>query len=120
MRNNKRQYPRTARLNEVVLEVLAVEVHKLSDPRLGLVTLTGVEVSPDLHHATVYYSVIKDTQGLTHAALRSAAPRLQQILGQRTRMKYLPKLQFEVDSSIAEGERIDSIIKSLYENSDED
>ena len=49
-----RRYPRTARVNEVVLETLAEELERLSDPRLGFVTLTGVEVSPDLRQATVY------------------------------------------------------------------
>jgi len=52
-----RSYPRTARVNEVVREVLADELERLSDPRLGLVTLTDVEVSADLRHADVYYSV---------------------------------------------------------------
>jgi ribosome-binding factor A len=48
-----RKYPRTARVNEVVREVLAEELERLSDPRLGLVTVTSVDVSPDLRHATV-------------------------------------------------------------------
>jgi ribosome-binding factor A len=49
-----RPYPRRARVNEIVREVLADEIERLSDPRLGLVTVTGVDVSPDLRHATVY------------------------------------------------------------------
>ena len=53
-----RKYPRTARVNEVVREVLAEEIERLSDPRLGFVTLTDVEVSRDLRHATVYYSAL--------------------------------------------------------------
>ena len=53
-----RRYPRTARVNEVVREALADELERLNDPRLGLVTLTGVDVSPDLRQATVYYSVL--------------------------------------------------------------
>src|SRR4029079_11043166 len=51
-----RRSPRTARLNEVMLEVLADELERLSDPRLGFVTLTGVEVNRDLSKASVYYS----------------------------------------------------------------
>ena len=53
-----RRYPRMARVNEVVLEALADELERLSDPRLGLVTITGVDVSADLRHATVYYSAL--------------------------------------------------------------
>ena len=48
-----RRYPRTARVNEVVLETLAEELERLSDRRLGFVTLTGVEVSPDRRQGTV-------------------------------------------------------------------
>src|SRR5262245_66552778 len=47
----RRRFPRTARVNEVVLETLAEELERMSDPRLGFVTLTGVDVSPDLRQA---------------------------------------------------------------------
>ena len=58
-----RRYPRSARVNEVVRETIAEEVERLSDPRLGLVTITGVDVSPDLRQATVYYSAIETVSG---------------------------------------------------------
>ncbi len=57
-RGSVRRYPRMARVNEVVREVIADELERLSDPRLGLVTVTGVDVSADLRHATVYYSAL--------------------------------------------------------------
>ena len=57
-RHSTRRYPRTARVNEVMLEVLADELERMSDPRLELVTLTGVDVAADLRHATVYYSAL--------------------------------------------------------------
>lgn len=56
-----RKYPRVARVNEVVREALADELERLSDPRLELVTITGVEVSADLRHASVYYSSLAVT-----------------------------------------------------------
>ena len=56
-----KRYPRTARVNEVMLEVLADELERMSDPRLELVTLTGVDVSRDLAHAKVYYSTLTAT-----------------------------------------------------------
>ena len=58
MTGSARRYPRTARVNEVMLEVLADELERMSDPRLELVTLTGVEVSRDLAHAKVFYSTL--------------------------------------------------------------
>ena len=53
-----RRYARTLRVNEVVHEVLADELERCSDPRLTMVTVTGVEVSPDLRHATVFYAAL--------------------------------------------------------------
>ena len=57
-RGSVRRYPRMVRVNEVVREVVADELERLSDPRLGLVTVTCVDVSNDLRHATVYYSAL--------------------------------------------------------------
>ena len=57
-RGSVRRYPRMVRVNEVVREVVADELERLSDPRLGLVTVTGVDVSNDLRHAIVYYSAL--------------------------------------------------------------
>jgi len=125
-----RKYPRTARVNEVVREVLADEIEKLSDPRLGLVTITGVDVSADLQHASVYYSALgqpgsrrggatvptttDDTRAATQAALRSAASHLRAALGRQVRLKYVPELVFHEDPSIAQGERVEEIIRRLH------
>src|SRR3981081_573422 len=88
-----RRYPRSARVNEVVREVLADEVERLSDPRLELVTINGVDVSNDLREATVYYSTLGSSDG-TAAGLRSAAPHLRNVLGREGRLKSLPRLSF--------------------------
>ena len=53
-----RKYPRTLRVNEVVRETLADQLERMEDPRLELVTITGVDVSPDLRHANVFYSAL--------------------------------------------------------------
>src|SRR5438552_8253704 len=107
-RQPQRSFPRTARINEVVLEILADELERLSDPRLGFVTLTGVEVSPDLRHATVYYSVLgaEEAHRYTAAALRSATPHLRGVLGRQVRVKHLPALAFEEDPAVATGSRV--------------
>jgi len=123
-----RRYPRTARVNEVVRETLADEIERLSDPRLGLVTITGVEVSPDLRHATIYYSALDTRKGArevdvarlaerqeeTRAALKSASPHLRAELGRQVRMKYTPELTFREDPAIIDGARIEEIIRSLH------
>jgi len=124
-----RKYPRMARVNEVVRETLGDELERLNDPRLGLVTITGVEVSPDLRQATVYYSALgraakrgtgvvpelaPDQREATDAALKSAAPYLRGELGRQVRLKYLPELVFREDPAIASGNRIEEIIRDLH------
>lgn len=128
-RQQPRRYPRMARVNEVVREAIGDELERLSDPRLGLVTVTGVEVSADLRHATVYYSALgrADKRGTgvvpelepeqrvdTQAGLTAAAPHLRASLGRQVRLKYTPELTFREDPSIAEGNRIEAIIRDLH------
>jgi ribosome-binding factor A len=114
----QRRYPRTLRVNEVVREVLADELERLSDPRLELVTITGVDVSPDLRNATVWYSALgRDRDDVAHG-LRAAAPHMRATLGQQVRMKYLPKLEFREDPAIETGQRVEEIIRGLHRHDD--
>jgi ribosome-binding factor A len=117
-----RRYPRTARLNEAMLEVLADTLERMSDPRLELVTLTGVEVSRDLSHATVFYSTLgaetapdapKSVEGDASAGLTSAAPHLRGVLGRAMRIRQVPKLVFRVDPAIVSGQRIEEILRGI-------
>lgn len=112
-------YPRAVRVAEVVREVIAEELERLSDPRLGLVTLSGVEVSPDLHHARAFYSVLteddpEEERAEAAAALRAAAPRLRGTLGKQVRLKYLPEVEFIEDPALVEGRRIEEILQHLH------
>ena len=114
-----RRYDRTVRINEVVREVLADEIERLSDPGLGFVTVTGVEVTPDLRQATVYYSVLRpvgapDPSEETAAALGAARPHLQSVINRQVRMKYTPHLVFREDPAIRTGERVDEILRQLH------
>ncbi|MCU1430435.1 MAG: ribosome-binding factor [Actinomycetia bacterium] len=124
-----RRYPRTARLNEVMLEVLADALERLSDPRLGFVTFTGVDVNRDLSRAIVYYSTLggtsvassKTNPEATAAALESAGSHLRGVLGREVRVKNVPKLVFTQDPAIASGERIETILREIRErDGDED
>jgi ribosome-binding factor A len=111
-----RPYPRRARVNEIVREVIADEIERLSDPRLDLVTVTGVDVSRDLRFATVYYSAL--TAEHAGEALQAAGPHLRTVLGRQVRMKYLPELRFMEDPAIAAGARVEEILRNLYGGSD--
>jgi ribosome-binding factor A len=115
-----RRYPRTARVNELVREVLADELELISDVRLEFVTVTGVEVTADLRQATVYYSVFgpDERREETADALRSATGRLKVALGRQARLKYVPSLVFREDPAVAEGKRVEEIIRELHSKGD--
>ncbi len=114
-----RKYPRTARLNESLLEVLAEEVERLSDPRLELVTITGVDVTRDLSRAKVFYSTLsaQAAAGTDAAAtdagdaLRAATPHLRRVIGRELRVRQVPALVFAEDHGILSGQRIDAILR---------
>lgn len=114
-RQPPRRYPRTARVNEVVRETLADEIERLSDPRLGFVTVTGVEVTRDLRLADVYYSVLGTAEERVESsnALRSASPHLRAVVGREVRLKYNPELRFREDPAIAQGQRIEEVLRSI-------
>lgn len=106
--------PRMRKVNSILHEVIAEEVERLKDPRLSLVTITDVVTAPDLRNAVVFFSTLQQEAGDNAlAALRAAARRLQTVIGRETRMKYVPRLEFRVDTGITTGERIDQIIRGL-------
>jgi ribosome-binding factor A len=110
---SRRRYSRTLRVNEVVREVIADELERCSDPRLTMVTVTGVNVSADLRHATVFYAALGRHDDDIPAALRAAAPHLRGVLGNQVRLKYLPRLQFREDPAIEHGQRVEEILRGL-------
>jgi ribosome-binding factor A len=118
----RQKSPRMRKVNELVREVVADAVTDLKDPRIGFLTITGAETSPDLRHAAVYYSVLgsEEEKTDTAAALDSAKSRIQGVLGRETRMRYTPVLEFVVDPSIDEGIRITQILADLEESENQD
>ena len=116
---SSRRFPRTLRVNEVVRETLADELERLSDPRLTMVTITGVDVSPDLRHATVWYAALGRHDDELEAGLRAAAPHLRGELGRQVRLKYLPRLHFREDPAIETGQRVEEILRGLHEGEEE-
>jgi ribosome-binding factor A len=104
---------RPSRVSEEFREVLAEEIPKLKDPRVGFVTVTSVRVTADLRKAHVLYSVLGDdaAKSATRAALNSARPHLRSVLGRQVRLKFLPDLEFEEDDSFDRLQRIDRILK---------
>ena len=106
-----RQYPRTARLNELLREILADELERLDDDRLVLVTVTHVTVDPDLRHALVEFSSLGEGEDDAMEALAENRIRLQSAIGRQARMKRTPELRFAVDTAIARGARIEELLR---------
>src|ERR671935_1936601 len=103
---------RMRRVNEAVRQVLSEAVGELKDPRIGFVTVTGVETSPDLRRARVYVSVLGSDEQKSEAleGLRSSAGFLQAKVGEELRMKRTPTLEFHYDDSIDRGMRISKLL----------
>jgi ribosome-binding factor A len=113
---------RMRRVNESVRAVLADALPELKDPRIGFVTVTGVETSPDLKHATVFVSVLgserKREQSL--AGLEAAHGVLQKRIAAELRLKRTPQLTFQYDPSVERGVRMSKLIDELVTDNDDD
>ncbi len=106
--------PRMRRINEVLREVVGAAISSdLSDPRIGFVTVTSVETSPDLRTAKVYVSVLGSGEDReeTLAGLRSSHGVLQTRIAVETRMKRTPTLSFHYDDTIEQGVRISRLLE---------
>ncbi len=106
---------RMRRVNEAIKEIIGTAITQdLKDPRIGFVTLTGVDTSSDLTHARVFVSVYgkKAEKEETMEALRHSRPFLQRLIADELKMKRTPTLDFIYDESVDQGMRIQAILKS--------
>jgi ribosome-binding factor A len=118
LRGTGRDYPRTARLNHLVQEIVADEIERLEDDRLGLFTVVAVDVDPDLRRATVFYTSLSDATGDTESdqvgeALAQHRGRLQAAIGRQAHLKRTPELVFRQDTVIRQAERIEEIMRGI-------
>ena len=110
--------PRMRRINEMLREVVGAAVAtELSDPRIGFVTVTSVETSPDLRAAKVYVSVLgsEEEREATLEGLRSSHGVIQAKIAKETRMKRTPTLSFHYDSTVEQGVRISRLLEEEEE-----
>jgi ribosome-binding factor A len=111
---------RTRKVESQLKEIAGEEVASLSDPRIqGLVTVTGVRVSPDLAQATVFYSVLagEDAEA-AHEGLQRAAGRVQAAVGAQTRLRRTPRLRFEPDPVVDQATRIEAALREVRTDDD--
>lgn len=115
-----KEYARTQRVADYLQRELAALIqHEVRDPRVGMVSITGVDVSRDLGHARVYYTVmgIDSNEDATESteALNKAAGFLRSQLSRDSKMRSVPQLRFYFDSSVGRGRDLENLIQRAAE-----
>jgi len=105
-------------LRKELSDLLAREVH---DPGIGFITLTNVQVTPDLQHARVYYTALGEAAARrqTERALERATPFLRRQIGRRLRLRRVPELQFTFDEGIEAQDRVERLLREIHEHEDQ-
>jgi len=108
------KYPRSARLNEILREVIADELVRIDDERLELVTVTSIDVDNELNRAFVYFDSLAGQAGDDGIieVLESHRRRIQSSINRQMRAKKTPVLEFRPDEVIRSAERIDDILRA--------
>jgi len=113
------RYPRVARINEVLREIVAEELERRvdDDARLEMVTVTGIDTDSDLGHATVYFSALGTSASLDEVvvALEEHRRAMQSAVGRNVRMKRTPLLRFIPDPGVLQGQTIETLLRSVPE-----
>ena len=111
-----KDYSRLDRINDAIMREISVLIQQqVSDPRIGMVSVTEVSVSRDLSHAKVFVSVMQPDEKIPEAikALNHAAGFLRHELAQRIDLRFMPKLRFYYDDSLIRGNRISALIDEV-------
>lgn len=110
-------YKRSQRVSDLLRkEVADIIMYKLKDPRIGFITVTGVDVTDDIKMARVYVSILKDEERKTTIEiLNSAKSFIRSELSKRLRMKFIPSIEFRLDTSIEYGNKIERLLKEAGE-----
>ena len=112
MKRRTATYPRALRVNQVLRQVLADELERLADAdELPMVTVTSVDVAPDMRTAKVYLATLDEA---TAAVLEERRIRLQRTVGAQMTMKRTPRLTFKADPAIAAGSRVEELLRGLH------
>jgi ribosome-binding factor A len=108
------RYPRSARLNESLREVIAEELTRIDDERLEFVTVTAIDVDSEMNRAIVYYDSLRGEEGDAEIleALGAHRIRLQGSIGRQLRAKKTPILSFRPDEVIRSAEHIEQVLAS--------
>lgn len=118
-RNSRRnangpKYPRSARVGETLREIIAEDLVRFDDERLAFVTVTGIDVDPELNRAIVFFDSLagEEGDGEIIEAFGEYRVRLQSSIARQIKAKKTPILEFRPDSAIRSSERIDEILRA--------
>ncbi|MFH0933442.1 MAG: 30S ribosome-binding factor RbfA [Nitrospirota bacterium] len=108
-------YKRSQRVGDLLRKEIAdIIIYRLQDPRVGFITVTGVDVTDDIKIARVYVSIFKDEERKsTLEILNSAKSFIRSELSKRLRMRFIPSIEFKLDTSIEYGNKIEKLLKEI-------
>ena len=107
---------RLLRVEKQIKDIVAnILIQEINNPKIGMVTITQVKVSPDLQHAKVFYSHIgsQEQQKVAHFALKSAASYVTKRLGNILTTKHIPRIRFIFDASLLKLDKIGSLLNEI-------
>jgi ribosome-binding factor A len=118
LRLNMLPYKRSQRVGDLLRKEIAdIIIYRLKDPRIGFITVTGVDVTDDIKLARVYVSIFQEGERKTTLeVLNSAKSFVRSELSKRLRMKFIPSIEFRLDTSIEYGNKIEELLKEIEEN----
>jgi ribosome-binding factor A len=114
---------RTQRVGEQIHKEVSSLLQKgLNDPRIGFITITAVEMTSDLHLARIYFTAFGDekVRSETLKGLNHAVPYFRREIGRQLRLRIVPELLFQIDTSIEQGNRIESILREIHDEQSDD
>lgn len=117
--SGSRDYPRTARLNELLREIIGDAIERLDDDRLGFVSVTSVDVDTELTLAKVYISTLDDNPEEVIEVLGEHRGELKKAISTQARVRRTPDLIFYPDRAVTDGDRIEEILRRLDQPSDQ-
>lgn len=101
--------------------ISTIITEEIKDPRIGFITITGVEVTPDIRNAKVFFSCLggKEEKEIATEGLNSAAGYIRKLLGERMRIKFIPELIFRLDESAEYSIHMSKIFEKIHKEKEE-
>lgn len=106
---------RINRINPLIHKIIASELLRSSNPTLNKATVTHVSTSPDLKRCTVYVSSLENVRGTLSKSLDKNRMKIQKELGKQLTTKFIPRIQFEIDTSFENTDKVNELIYKIHE-----